>query len=189
MHCDAHVAFEFFKAISLYWWQVLRDSCSCWQGSSLRTEHISSNLPVPLLSLSFESLNIWYANGIEDTQRRRLSTSSCSILENQGTSKWSRYHRCPQLWLTIDQDEFDVQLWEKYLVPVRQRVLYNVPCSARHQFFPCRPVLLFALLNLVATLPAQKERVLDEPELEWIGACKIFKVRLIKKKSEIFSIL
>ena len=59
-----------------------------------------STLPVPLRSLSFRTLDVWWAAGSEDRQRCQLSTSPWSILEKPGTSKWSSHHPCPELWWT-----------------------------------------------------------------------------------------
>ena len=40
----------------------------------------------------------------------------------------------------FDQDEFGLQWWKDYPVSVHQRVVYDVPWPARHQFFLyCHP--------------------------------------------------
>ena len=68
-------------------------------GSSL-PEQMPSTLPVPLHSLSFRTLDLWWAAGSEDRQRCQLSTSPWSILEKPGISKWSNHHPCPEPWRT-----------------------------------------------------------------------------------------
>ena len=82
-------------------WQVLR---SFWlyyyQEISSLPEQMPSTLPVPLRSLSFQTLDLWWAARSEDRQRCQLSTSPWSILEKPGTSKWSDYHPCPEPWLS-----------------------------------------------------------------------------------------
>ena len=55
---------------------------------------------------------------------------------------------------------------KEYLVSVYQRIVDDVPCSARHQFLPHRPVLLCVMLSSVPTIPhAQKAWVLGEAGL------------------------
>ena len=80
-------------------WQVL---CSFWpyccQESSSLPEQMPSTLPVPLCSLCFRTLDLWWATRSADRQRCQLSTSPWSILEKPGTSKWSSHHPC--LWWT-----------------------------------------------------------------------------------------
>ena len=59
-----------------------------------------------------------------------------------------------------------MQRWEDYLFSVYQRIVDDVPCSARHQFLPHRPVLLCVMLSTVPTIPhAQKAWVLGEAGL------------------------
>ena len=82
-------------------WQVLRSFWPyCCQESSSLPEQIPSTLPVPLRSLSFRTLDLWWAAGSEDRQRCQLSTSPWSILEKPGTSKWISLHPCPEPWWT-----------------------------------------------------------------------------------------
>ena len=82
-------------------WPVL---CSFWpyccQESSSLPEQKHSTLSVPLSSLSFRTLDLWWAARSENRQRCQLSTSPWSILENPGTSKWSSHHPCPEPWWT-----------------------------------------------------------------------------------------
>ena len=82
-------------------WQVL---CSFWpyccQESSSLPEQMPSMLPVPLRTLSFQTLDLWWAARSEYCQRCKISTSSWSILEKPGTNKWSSHHPCPELWWT-----------------------------------------------------------------------------------------
>ena len=82
-------------------WQV---QCSFWpyccQESSSLPEQMPSTLPVPLRSLTFRTLDLWWVAGSEDRQRCQLSISPWSILENPGTSKWSSHHPCPEPWWT-----------------------------------------------------------------------------------------
>ena len=86
---------------SAFCWQVLRSFwLYCCQESSSLPEQMSSTLPVPLRSLSFWTLDLWWAAGSEDRQRCQLSTSPWSILEKPGTSKWSSHHPCPEPWWT-----------------------------------------------------------------------------------------
>ena len=82
-------------------WQVLRSfwPYCCQEGSSL-PEQMLSTLPVPFRSLSFRTLDLWWAAGSEDRQRCQLSTSPWSILEKPGTSKWSCHHPYPEPWWT-----------------------------------------------------------------------------------------
>ena len=82
-------------------WQVLHSFWPyCCQESSSLPEQMPSTLPVPLRSLSFRTLDLWWAAGSENPQRYRPSTSPWSILENPGTSKWSSQHPCPEPWWT-----------------------------------------------------------------------------------------
>ena len=87
---------------SAYWWQVLHGSwpCCC-QESSSQPEQKPSMLPVPLHSLSFQTQDLWWADGFEAHQRCQLSTSLWLILEKHGTSKWSSHHPCLELWQTV----------------------------------------------------------------------------------------
>ena len=82
-------------------WQVLHSfwPCCCQESSSL-SEQMPSTLPVPLCSLSFWTLDLWWATRSEDRQRCQLSTSPWSILEKPGTSKLSSHHPCPEPWWT-----------------------------------------------------------------------------------------
>ena len=111
-----------------------------------------STLPVPLRSLSFRTLDLWWSAGSEDRQRCQLSTSPWSILGKPGTSKWSSHHPCQEPWWTAW-----LSRWEEYSVSVHQRVVVDVPFFTRHQFIPQRPVLLGVMLSTVPTIPyAQK---------------------------------
>lgn len=66
----------------------------------------------------------------------------------------------------FNQAKLDEQRWEEYLVSVNQRIVDDVPCSARHQFLPHRPVLLCVTLSSVPTIThAQKAWVLGEAGL------------------------
>lgn len=57
-----------------------------------------------------------------------------------------------------------MQLWEEYPISVHQMVVYNVSCSARHQFLPSR-LVLHLMLNSVPTIPhAQKHGYLVNPD-------------------------
>ena len=60
-----------------------------------------STLPVTLRSLSFRTVDLWWAAGPEDRQRCQLSTSPLSILEKPGTSKWNSQNPCPEPWWTV----------------------------------------------------------------------------------------
>ena len=90
-----------FWKLSACCWQVLHSFWPyCCQESSSLPEQMPSTLPVPLHSLSFQTLDLWWAAGSEDHQRCHLSTSPRSILEKPGTSKWSSHHPCPEPWWT-----------------------------------------------------------------------------------------
>ena len=82
-------------------WQVLRSFWTyCCQESSSQPEQMSSTLPVTHLSLTFRTLDLWWAAGSEDRQRCQLLTYSWSILEKPGTSKWRSHRPCPEPWWT-----------------------------------------------------------------------------------------
>ena len=88
---------------SACFWQVL---CSFWpyccQESSSLPEEMHSTIPVPLRSLSFWTLDLWWTARFEDCQRCQLSTSPRSILEKPGTSKWSSHHLVQGLGELLD---------------------------------------------------------------------------------------
>ena len=82
-------------------WQVLRSFWSyCYKKSSSLPDQMPSTLPVPLRSLSFWTLDLWWAAGNEDRQRCQLSTSPWSIQEKRCTSKWNSHHPYPERWGT-----------------------------------------------------------------------------------------
>ena len=98
--CNTCCSPGFWKQSACFW-QVLRSlwPYCCREISSL-SEQMPSTLPVPLRSLSFRTLDLWWAAGSEDHQRSQLSISPKSILEKPGTSKWSSQHPCPEPWRT-----------------------------------------------------------------------------------------
>ena len=124
-----------FLKRSAYWWQVLRSSwLYCCQESSSRPEQKLSTLPVPLRSLSFQTLHLWWAHRFEDRQRYQLSTSLQLILKKSVTQVSEAATILVQSFGELfDQAELDVQRWEEYPIFVHH---YDVPCSTRHQFLP-----------------------------------------------------
>ena len=84
-------------------WQVLHSFWPyCCQESSSLPVQMPLMLLVPLSSLSFRTLDLWWAARFEDHQRCQLSTSPWSILEKPGTRKWSSHHPFQSLGELLD---------------------------------------------------------------------------------------